>query len=113
MAATREVSPFVLMTEDKRCLVAVATQFELAEVSERLRGRVISCEQVMLLLIRQQGFEAIKQHVLPMLDCDMSLKACFGSGEKAIEENVVLALEGYITTLDKSAIGLLADLSKF
>jgi hypothetical protein len=113
VAATREVSPFVLMTGDKRCLQTLATRVELAEVAERLWGRVICFEQVMLLLIRQHGFERIKQHVLPMLDCDMSLKACFGSGEKAIEENVVLALEGYVTALDKSAIGLLADLSKF
>ena len=48
-----------------------------------------------------------------MLDCDASLKACFGSGEKAIEQNVVEALEGYVTDLDKSSVGLLADLSKF
>ncbi len=113
VAATREVSPFILMTGDKRCLQTLTTQVELGEVAERLWGRVICFEQVILLLIRQQGFETIKQHVLPMLDCDMSLKACFGSGGKAIEENVVLTLEGYVVALEKSAIGLLADLSKF
>ena len=113
IAATREVDPFVLMTGDKRCLQDLAMQVELAEVTERLWGRVICFEQVILLLIRQQGFETIKKHVLPMLDCDMSLKACFGSGEKAIEKDVVSALEGYVTALEKSAIGLLADLSQF
>ena len=116
LAATREVSPFVFMTGDKRCLRTLAMKVELAEVAERLRGRAICLEQVMLLLIRQQGFETIKQYVLPILDgddCDTSLKACFGSRTQAIEENVVLALEGYLTALDKSSIGLLADLSKF
>ena len=113
VAATREVSPFIFMTGDKRCLRDLATKVELAEVAERLRGRVICLEQVTLLLIRQHGFETIKQQVLPILDCDISLKACFGSGEKAIERNVVEALEGYIMDLDKSSIGLLADLSKF
>ena len=113
LAATCEVSPFIFMTGDKRCLRDLAKKVELAEVAERLRGRVICLEQVILLLIRQQGVETIKQQVLPMLDCDTSLKACFGSGEKAIEQNVVEALEGYVTDLDKSSVGLLADLSKF
>ena len=113
VAATREVSPFIFMTGDKRCLRDLATKAELTEVAERLRGRVICLEQVILLLIRQQGFEIIKQYILPMLDCDTSLKACFGSGEKAIERNVIEALEGYITDLEKSSIGLLAHLSQF
>ena len=113
VAATRQISPFVLMTGDKRCLQALATQVELAEDAERLRDRVICLEHVILLLIQRMGFEMVKMRVLPEIACDTSLKACFGSGEKAIEENVVLALEGYITALNKLAIGLLADLSKF
>ena len=61
LAATCEVSPFIFMTGDKRCLRDLAKKVELAEVAERLRGRVICLEQVILLLIRKQGVETIKQ----------------------------------------------------
>jgi hypothetical protein len=113
VAATREINSFVLMTGDKRCLQVLAVQADLIEVTERLQGRVICLEQVILLLIRSVGFDRVKQRVLPEVECDMALRACFGSGEAAIEENVVAALEGYIEALRQDAPGLLADLSGF
>jgi hypothetical protein len=113
IAATRDVPSFVLMTGDKRCLQSLAVRSEISEAYERLQGRVICLEQVLLLLIRRSGFDWVKARVLPMRDCDQSLKACFGSGTLAIEENVVAALEGYIEALRQAAPGLLADLSGF
>jgi hypothetical protein len=68
---------------------------------------------VILVLIQLLGFEVVKARVVPMRDCDKSLKACFGSGELATEKNVVEALEGYIAALRQSAPGLLADMGQF
>jgi hypothetical protein len=113
VAATCEVLPFVLMTGDKRCLQVLAAQAELAEVRQRLQGRVICLEQVILRLIQRSGFDWVKARVVPMMACDMALRACFGSGALATETNVVEALEGYIATLRQDAPGLLADLEQF
>jgi hypothetical protein len=113
VAATCEVLPFVLMTGDKRCLQVLAAQAELAEVRQRLQGRVICLEQVILRLIQRSGFDWVKARVVPMMACDMALQACFGSGALATETNVVEALEGYIATLRQDAPGLLADLEQF
>jgi hypothetical protein len=112
-ATRREVSSFVLMTGDKRCLQVLAARSEISEAYGRLQGRVICLEQVLLLLIRRSGFDWVKVRVVPMRDCDAALQACFGSGGLAIEENVILALEGYIEALRRYAPGLLADLSGF
>jgi hypothetical protein len=113
LAATSELANFLLMTGDKRCLQVLAAQTELAEVRERLQGRVLCLEQVILRLIQRSGFDWVKARVVPMMACDMALQACFGSGELATENNVVEALEGYITALRQSAPGLLADLGQF
>jgi hypothetical protein len=113
IAATQNESSFMLLTGDKRCLVTLVMREELAEVRARLQGRVICLEQMILLLIRRLGFEAVRTKVVPVMACDTAITACFGSGELATEANVVMALEGYITDLKRDAEGLLADLSKF
>jgi hypothetical protein len=113
LAATSGLANFVLMTGDKRCLQVLAAQAELAEVRQRLQGRVICLEQVILRLIQRSGFDWVKARVVPMMACDTALQACFGSGELATETNVVEALEAYITALRQDAPGLLADMGQF
>lgn len=113
LTATKGMGAFVLMTGDKRCLTALADGSGIDEIQERLKGRVICLEQVILLLIRRSRFEFIKQQVLSSLEIDKAIGACFGSGELATETNVVLALEGYIEDLKQDAPGLLADISQF
>jgi hypothetical protein len=107
VAATARISPFVLVTGDKRCLQVLATQRELGQVMERLQGRVICLEQVILLLIRRSGFAWVKARVEPLVEYDLALQACFGSGALATEVNVILALEGYIESLRQDSAELL------
>jgi hypothetical protein len=109
--ATRSAPDFLLLTGDKVCMRALP-QLK-AEIYGRLMGRVICFEQVVLLLIRRLGFECVKAQVVPMRECDTALRACFGSGERSTEENVVMALEGYIEGLRREAPGLLADMGEF
>jgi hypothetical protein len=109
--ATRSAPDFLLLTGDKVCMRALP-QLK-AEIYGRLAGRVICFEQVVLLLIRRLGFERVKVQVVPMRECDTALRACFGSGERATEENVVMAWEGYVEELRRLAPGLLADMGKF
>lgn len=106
--ATRSAPDFLLLTGDKVCMQALP-QLK-AEIYGRLAGRVICFEQVVLLLIRWLGFDRVKAQVVPMRECDTALRACFGSGERATEENVVMALEAYVEDLRRLAPGLLADM---
>jgi hypothetical protein len=108
--ATRSTLDFLLLTGDKVCMRALP-QLK-ADIYQRLAGRVICFEQVVLLLIRRLGFELVKERVVPMGESDLALRACFGSGERATEANVVLALEGYIEELRRMAPGLLVDMSQ-
>jgi hypothetical protein len=109
--ATRSTPDFLLLTGDKVCMQALP-QLK-PEIYRRLVGRVICLEQVVWLLIGRLGFERVQAQVVPMQDCDTALRACFGSGERATEENVVMALEGYVEALWRLAPGLLADMGKF
>jgi hypothetical protein len=109
--ATRSAPDFLLLTGDKVCMRALP-QLK-AEIYGRLAGRVICFEQMVLLLIRRLGFERVKAQVVPMRECDTALRVCFGSGERATEENVVMALSGYIEDLRGQAPGLLADMGWF
>lgn len=64
-------------------------------------------EQVILKLINTQGFDGVLTKVLPVREHDIALRAIFGSGEKATQENVLQALEGYIEDLRRTTDGLL------
>lgn len=101
---------FYLITGDKRCLIALAEASQLVEIRQRLLGRVICLEQIILKLIETQGFNEVLVKVLPGREYDTALKAIFGSGEKATQENVLQMLEGYIGKLRIKTSGLLACL---
>ncbi len=109
--ATRSQPDFLLMTGDKVCMQALSELSE--EIFQRLIGRVVCLEQVVLILIRRLGFEVVQKRVLLNVDCDKALRACFGSGDRATENNVVLALFRYVDDLQKSTPGLLVDVEKF
>lgn len=110
ISATKGVESFYLITGDKRCLIALAEASQLVEIRQRLLGRVICLEQIILKLIETQGFNEVLVKVLPGREYDTALKAIFGSGEKATQENVLQMLEGYIGELRIKTSGLLACL---
>ncbi|WP_460207312.1 hypothetical protein [Scytonema sp. NUACC21] len=110
ISATKYETSFYLTTGDKRCLTALAAATQLVEIRQRLIGRVVCLEQLILKLIDQKGFDEVLAKVLPAREYDTALKAIFGSGEKATQESVLQALEGYIEDLRKRTEGLLANL---
>lgn len=109
--ATQSTPDFLLLTGDKVCMTAMMKL--KPEIYDRLSGRVICLEQIVLLLIQQLGFAVVLENVLPMRDVDTVLRACFGSGERSTERNVTIALDGYIKVLRQQAPGLLADIKQF
>lgn len=107
ISATKYEEFFYLATGDKRCLTALAADPHLDSIRQRLTGRVICLEQLILKLIDTQGFDLVLTKVLPAREYDTALKTSFGSGEKATRENVLQALEGYVEDLRRTTGGLL------
>lgn len=110
ISATRNEPAFYLITGDKRCLKALAAASQLAEIRQRLQGRVICLEQVILKLIEVQGFYEVLNKLLNGREYDKALASIFGSGERATEENVLLGLLAYIEDLQRETEGLLASI---
>lgn len=85
LSATKSEPAFYLVTGDKRCMVALANELGLTKTRERLTGKVVCIEQLILKLIPTQGFENVLAKILPALEYDKALKACFGSGMQSTE----------------------------
>jgi hypothetical protein len=108
IVATRSQTDFLLLSGDKRCMRGLAKIPE--QIYKRLSGRVICLEQIILKLIEFQGFEFVRDRVLPMVSCDKSLQICFGVSSSVSEENVIAGLNSYINEIRQQAPNLLADL---
>ena len=110
IAGTKNETNFYLISGDKRCLRALVLGKNLETVRERLRGKVICLEQIILQLIEVKGFDFVLSKVLPARGCDTALRAIFGSGERATKDNVIRAIKGYIRDLQEESKGLLITL---
>lgn len=98
-AATQHRDVYIVATGDKRCLRALASAPTCQPIYDRMSGRVICLEQIIARLIPHLGFNEVRQRVVPVRDCDTSLKAAFGSGLQASEENVRRSLASRITDI--------------
>jgi hypothetical protein len=103
-----QAQPFFLATGDKRAINALAAlpsaDAVCNRISDRLQGRILCLESMMLTLIHELGFDAVKAKVLASrhndrVAADKTITAVFGSREKAEEHNVRSALQGYIAAL--------------
>ncbi|MFY9343326.1 MAG: hypothetical protein WAT39_12595 [Planctomycetota bacterium] len=110
IAAAAESAGSLLVTGDKRCILAVATVPAFATYAARLTGRVLCLEQVLLRTIDRLGFEQVKQRVVGsnQLALDTSVRAAFGSGLQADAVNACGSLERRVRMLANEAGGMLA-----
>lgn len=106
MQSVKSGRPTQLITGDKRFIKALAGM-ESPIIQESLCGRVICFEQIILMNINTIGFEQIKAKVVPVRDCDKAIKAAFGSGRQATQDNVLEMLNCYIEDLRQESCGLL------
>jgi hypothetical protein len=106
-----QAQPFFLATGDKRAINALtllpSTDAVCKSISDRLQGRIICLESMMLTFIDILGFEVVKTKVLASrhndrVVADKAITAVFGSREKAEEHNVRSALRGYVAELPAS-----------
>ena len=93
-----ETGEAFILTGDKRYLKALA-EVDLPELQVLFANRFWCLEQLILRDIREYGFTAVRDKIVPVRDCDKVCKAVFGSGDRATENNVVEAIAVYIETL--------------
>lgn len=103
--ATRSLDNFCLVTGDKRALRALSelnqTRPPARPIYNRLQGRVLCLERIILLLIEELGFEMVRSAVVPQLACDQVLRIAFSSGISSRQDSVSQALDAYLVDLEQ------------
>ena len=95
-----------ILTGDKRYLRALA-QVNLPGIQNLLHRRFWCLEQLVLRNICGYGFEAVRDKVVPVRECDTACKAIFGSGLRSTEANAVMVANSYIKALREETGSLL------
>lgn len=106
-SATALFPDFLLATGDKNSLRALSANAACQSVCQRLAGKVICFEQIVVRIMDRFGFPVVRDKVVPVRACDTALRAVFGSGLDATEENVRAGLDSYISDLRRQTGGLL------
>lgn len=99
----------ILTTNDKKALRALAAEPACSDICQRLAGRVIHLDQVILLLIDDLGFETVRSRIVPLRQCDSATRAAFGGGMDTTEADVQAYFAASIADLRRDTGALLAD----
>jgi hypothetical protein len=95
-----------IFTGDKRFIKALA-KVNLPIIQESLNHRLWCLEQLVLRNIEADGFETIRDFIVPVRECDTAIKSVFGSGLKSTPENSLATLKKYIEECRQEAGNLL------
>jgi hypothetical protein len=98
----------VVLTGDKRCLMALCQSSVTMPLVQKLQGRVVVLEQLMIEMISSIGFDDVKSRTLNGVHCDTAIRASFGSGPKAEEGNVISTLQSYVREINNCCPEILA-----
>ncbi|MGA3941091.1 hypothetical protein ACI2TU_07790 [Ralstonia nicotianae] len=88
----------LVVTGDKRALVALCSDHSLASVQQSLEGRVITLE-ILFALLTQHEHELVQHQVRSNPDVDRALGNIFGVSSPANRDSVREALLSYINSL--------------
>ncbi|MFM8444411.1 MAG: hypothetical protein ACKN9W_13880 [Methylococcus sp.] len=93
LEAVLRVDNSLLLTGDKRFLKQLAGTPDLLDMAlEKLPGRLVCLESVLLLLMDRYGFAFVRNKVLPCKEYDGLIKVAFGIGESRTEAHAREAL---------------------
>ncbi|MEG4226999.1 hypothetical protein QUA35_13710 [Microcoleus sp. N9_B2] len=95
-----------IFTGDKRFIKALAT-VNLPIIKESLNHRLWCLEQLVLRNIEADGFETIRDFIVPVRECDTAIKSVFGSGLNSTSDNSLATLKNYIEECRQEAGNLL------
>jgi hypothetical protein len=84
-----------VLTGDKRALTAL-TKTATPPLAQRLQGRIVCVEQVLVRALDLMGFEQLRERVCPHRTIDKMVAAVFGSTCQTTESDVRQGLNSYI-----------------
>jgi len=87
-----------ILTGDKVFLRTLAT-LEAHDIEAILSNRIWCLEQLILKNIKAYGFDMISRKIVPVRECDATIKAVFGSGAQSTSNNALVTLQSYINAL--------------
>lgn len=97
----------IVITGDKRSVIALAEERRLKAVARRLEGRIELLETLVARLIEAKGFDAVQEHVVKSLDVDKTLALAFVTQEANPEIHCRNALDSEIFRIGRIHSGLL------
>ncbi len=92
-------SESLLLSGDKRFLVALAGAEKGEHIADGLRGRVICLEELIKALINEIGFDRVRLAVASAPDCDKGLHLCFGSRFDLPQDQVLDGLASMLSPI--------------
>ncbi|MCL4552507.1 MAG: hypothetical protein M1305_02980 [Candidatus Marsarchaeota archaeon] len=95
------VGESMLLTGDKRFLIALAGAPECRHIADGLRGRVICLEELIRALINEIGFDQVRTAIASVPDCDKGLHQVFGSRFDLPQDQV---MDGLVSMLREIAV---------
>ena len=95
-----------IFSGDKRFIKALAN-VSLPIIQQSLNHRLWCLEQLVLRNIEADGFETIRDLIVPVRECDKAIKNVFGSGLNSTSENSLTTLKFYIEECRQEAGNLL------
>ena len=97
LAASHET--YLLGTNDKTALRAVASEPGLSALRERVAGRIVCLEIVMQRLIERLGTEELARRIAPVLRFEPRLFAIFSPVQSGRPEDCPIAVESFLAGL--------------
>lgn len=98
-AATKGHTEFVLVTDDKNSLRALAEDTECRPVFDRLSGKVVCLEQLLLWIVTKYEYEQIRHKLLLAFHCVRALQQTFGASQQSPRGHVEAALQAAVDRL--------------
>lgn len=104
--ATRDSMEFQVVTADRNALRKLAHAPLCGDICARMRGRVRSLDQIVLLLVQRYGYETIRIQIEPHIAHDIVYEEAFKAGISS--EDAATSLGQRIRNLRAATLGLLA-----
>jgi|SRR5271156_1546446 len=107
--AIERLIPF-LVTGDKRAIIALEILHNLEPKLQRMRGKLVCLEQLVVDLLNSETKEMIREAICGEPETDKSLTICFAcASSEASLENISGGLHSYIDDLRTRAINVLRE----
>ncbi|HET6251630.1 MAG TPA: hypothetical protein VFE47_28350 [Tepidisphaeraceae bacterium] len=105
--ATKVLTVSIIVTHDKKALRTLANDSSCTGIYERVKGRVLCFEQLVIMMIDQIGYKKIQSKIGPRCEYDDAMRVCFANGKPDFAESDCKTwLNDYINKLVSAAPGL-------